>query len=63
MGAGGSVGGDGSADGWPLAVGAMIGGGGQAAMVADGCCWRWRQRMQVVADIEGVGKRQNRMTS
>jgi hypothetical protein len=37
--AGGEMGGGGSAEGWSLAVGAMIGGGRQAAMVIDEHHW------------------------
>jgi hypothetical protein len=40
--AGGEMGGGGSAEGWSLAVGAIIVGGGQAVMVADR--HRWQRR-------------------
>jgi hypothetical protein len=58
--AGGEMGGGGSAGGSSLAVGAMVVGCGQAAMVVDGHRWRRRRCLWIVAV---VGKRQERATS
>jgi hypothetical protein len=56
----GSAGCSAEAEGWSLAVGAMVVDGGQAAMVADGHRWRRRRRLRTFAV---VGKRQKRVTS
>jgi hypothetical protein len=57
------VGGGGSAEGWSLAVGAIVGGGGQDAMVVDRHRWQRRRHLRVVADAVGVGKWQKSVTS
>jgi hypothetical protein len=61
--AGGEMGGGGSAEGSSLAVGAIVVGCGQAAMVADGHRWRSRRSLRTIAVVVGVGKRQKRVIS
>jgi hypothetical protein len=61
--AGGEMASGGSAGGSSLAVGVMVVSCGQAAMVADGHRWRQRRRLQTVAVVVDVGKRQKRVTS